>query len=139
MDIGQNERLMAALTSAMDSSIAAFSVNGTGQTDYHNGFGYRSEPGSHRGGDPRDHDPLGHMSHDSNRGDHPYFNGPQTQTSDMDWPNLFQTESHDTLMNPLIQSNMSHGQMPIKSEPSLENGSFESTADGHHGIFNNLY
>jgi hypothetical protein len=142
MDIGQNDRLVAALSSAMDSSITAFSVNGAGQTDYPNGFGYHpqaSEPGSHQGGgDSRNRDPLGHMPHDSNRGDLPYFNGPQTQTSDMDWPNLFQTESHDTLMNPLLQSNMSHGRGQVKSEP-LENGSFEPTADSHHGVFSNLY
>ena len=142
MDIGQNERLAAALSSAMDSSIAAFAVNGPTQPQFPNGFDFNSHgPGSasHQGGDPRDHDPLGHMSHDSNRGSLPYFNGPQNQTSEVDWPSLFQTGSHDTLMNPMLQSNMSHGHMPIKSEPPLENGSYEPTTDSHDGIFNNLY
>ncbi|KAH0543452.1 hypothetical protein FGG08_002217 [Glutinoglossum americanum] len=141
MDIAEHGRIVAAMSSTVDPSIAAFPASGAGQNGYSNGFGYHSHGsghGPHYSGDPRAHDPLGHMSHDSSRGESSYFNGSQTQTSDMDWPNLFQTESHDTLMNPMLQSNMSHGQAPIKSEP-LENGSFESTADGHHGIFNNLY
>ncbi|KAI9857370.1 MAG: hypothetical protein M1813_008272 [Trichoglossum hirsutum] len=141
MNIGHNQRLEAALTSAIDASIAAFSVNGASQAGYPNEFSYPSqgsEPSPHHG-DPRDHDPLGHLSHDSNRGGLPYFNGNQTQTSDIDWPNLFQTGTHDTLMNPLLQSSMSHGQMPTKSGPPLGNGSYESTTDNRDGIFHNLY
>ncbi|KAI9774675.1 MAG: hypothetical protein M1840_002924 [Geoglossum simile] len=139
IDIGHNERLAAALSSVMDSSIVAFAVDGPTQPQFSNGFGFTPQgpgPTSHQGSDTRGHDHLGHMSHGSNRGSLPYFNGTQNQTSEVDW---FQTGSHDTLMNPMLQSNVSHGHMPIKSEPPLENGSYESTTDNHAGIFNNLY
>jgi len=142
IDIGHNERLAAALSSVMDSSIVAFAVGGPTQPQFPNGFDFTSQgpgPTSHQVSDPRDNDPLGHMSHSANRGSLPYFNGSQNQTSEVDWPSLFQTGSHDTLLNPMLQSNVSHGHMPVKSEPPLENGSYESTTDSHAGIFNNLY
>ena len=142
MDIGHNERLAVALSSVMDSSTVAFAVGGPTHPQFPNGFDFTPQgpgPAPHQGSDPRDHSPLSHMSHGPNRGSLPYFSGPQNPTSEVDWPSLFQTGSHDTLMSSMLHSNMSHGHMPIKSEPPLENASYGPTTDSHDGIFSNLY